>query len=141
MAVVVSNEQGEVDRFRKAGLDIIPHRKLMKDGFTDEDGKRVDVETAFKREDHPFRVVIVCAMWLTGFDVPSLSTLYLDKPLQAHTRASFRQGIYDHLLGDETGLPAGKYSIEDVDSATDAIFGFFAARPSNFEFGPHASVT
>lgn len=85
MAVVVSNEQGEIDRFRKAGLDIIPHRKLMQDGFTDAEGKRVDVETAFKREDHPFRVVIVCAMWLTGFDVPSLSTLYLDKPLQAHT--------------------------------------------------------
>jgi type I restriction enzyme R subunit len=30
-------------------------------------------------------VADVCAMWLTGFDVPSLSTLYLDKPLTAHT--------------------------------------------------------
>ncbi len=38
-----------------------------------------------RSEDHPFRVAIVCAMWLTGFDVPSLSTLYLDKPLKAHT--------------------------------------------------------
>jgi type I restriction enzyme R subunit len=84
-AVVVSEEQGEVDRFRKWDVDIKPHRKLLKDGFALADGTRIDVETAFKREDHQFRVAIVCAMWLTGFDVPSLGTLYLDKPLKAHT--------------------------------------------------------
>ena len=85
IAVVISEEQGEVDKFRKWDLDIVPHRKLMKQGFELDDGKRIDVETAFKKDDHPFRVAIVCAMWLTGFDVPSLATLYLDKPLQAHT--------------------------------------------------------
>ncbi|MDV6347763.1 type I restriction endonuclease subunit R [Nitrosomonas sp. Is35] len=85
MAVVVSEEQGEVDKFRKWGLDITPHRKLIKEGFETPDGKRLDVESAFKKEEHPFRVAIVCAMWLTGFDVPTLSTLYLDKPLKAHT--------------------------------------------------------
>ncbi len=85
MAVVVSEEQGEVAKFRNWDLDIIPHRKLIKDGFETEDGKRLDVESAFKKEEHPFRVAIVCAMWLTGFDVPNLSTLYLDKPLKAHT--------------------------------------------------------
>lgn len=111
MAVVVSDEQGEVDRFRKWGLDILPHRKLMKDGFLLEDGKRLDVETAFKREDHPFRVVFVCAMWLTGFDVPSLSTLYLDKPLQAHTlmqaiaRANrVKEGKNNGLIVDYCGI-------------------------------------
>lgn len=85
MAVVVSEEQGEVEKFRNWGLDITPHRKLLKDGFTADGAERIDPETAFKREKHPFRVAIVCAMWLTGFDVPSLSTLYLDKPLKAHT--------------------------------------------------------
>ena len=85
MAVVISEEQGEVDKFRKWDLDIIPHRKRMKEGFIGTDGKRVDIEDAFKADGHPFRIVIVCAMWLTGFDVPSLSTLYLDKPLKAHT--------------------------------------------------------
>jgi type I restriction enzyme R subunit len=84
-AVIVSEEQGEVDRFRKWGLDITPHRALIKNGFETEDGKRLDVESAFKKEEHPFRIAIVCAMWLTGFDVPSLATLYLDKPLKAHT--------------------------------------------------------
>lgn len=85
MAVVVSEEQGEVDKFRKWDLDITPHRRLIKEGFETDDGKRLDVESAFKKEDHPFRVAIVCAMWLTGFDVPTMSTLYLDKPLKAHT--------------------------------------------------------
>ncbi len=85
MAVVVSEEQGEVDKFRKWKLDITPHRKLIKDGFELADGKRIDLDEAFKKQEHPFRIAIVCAMWLTGFDVPSLSTLYLDKPLKAHT--------------------------------------------------------
>ena len=85
IAVVISEEQGEVDKFRQWGLDITSHRKLLKDGFLDEDGKQISVEDAFKKETHPFRVAILCAMWLTGFDVPSLSTLYLDKPLKAHT--------------------------------------------------------
>ncbi len=85
MAVVVSEEQNEVDKFRKWGCDIVPHRELMKKGFETADGKKIDVETAFKNPDHPFRVVFVCAMWLTGFDVECLSNLYLDKPLKAHT--------------------------------------------------------
>lgn len=85
MSVVVSEEQGEVAKFKKWDLDITPHRKLMKEGFTLADGKRINLDDAFKRDEHPFRIAIVCAMWLTGFDVPSLSVLYLDKPLKAHT--------------------------------------------------------
>ncbi len=76
--------QNEVADFMKWGFDIIPHRALMKQGFEVGD-RRVDVETAFKNPDHPFRVAVVCAMWLTGFDVESLSTLYIDKPMKAHT--------------------------------------------------------
>ncbi|MBU2766833.1 type I restriction endonuclease subunit R [Acidithiobacillus ferrivorans] len=95
MAVVVSEEQGEVDKFRKWDLDILPHRRLMKEGIDLPASMRAKPEyrnmqtmaldDAFKAEEHPLRVSIVCAMWLTGFDVPSLSTLYLDKPLKAHT--------------------------------------------------------
>ena len=96
MAVVVSEEQGEVDKFRKWDLDITPHRQLIKEGIDLPEAMRqqarssatcsgMALDDAFKEEEHPFRVAIVCAMWLTGFDVPSLSTLYLDKPLKAHT--------------------------------------------------------
>ena len=85
MVVIVSEEQGEVEKFRKWGFDITPHRRLIKHGFELPDGTRIDVDSAFKKEEHPFRIAIVCAMWLTGFDVPSLANLYLDKPLKAHT--------------------------------------------------------
>lgn len=85
-AVVVSEEQGEVERFRRLGLDITPHRRLIKDGWVvPGEPKPLSMEDAYKQADHPFRVAIVCAMWLTGFDVPTLGTLYLDKPLKAHT--------------------------------------------------------
>jgi type I restriction enzyme R subunit len=83
--IIISEAQNEVADFKKWGFDIIPHRALMKQGFETPDGKRVDVETAFKTPKHRFRVAIVCAMWLTGFDVESLSTLYIDKPMKAHT--------------------------------------------------------
>ena len=85
MAVVISEEQGEIKRFEDWGLDIVPHREKIKKGYETPDGKRIDIDDAFKNENHRLRVAIVCAMWLTGFDVPSLSTLYLDKPLKAHT--------------------------------------------------------
>ncbi len=84
LGIVISEGQNEVADFKKWGVDIIPHRALMKQGFEVGD-KRVDVESAFKNPDHPFRVAIVCAMWLTGFDVECLSTLYIDKPMKAHT--------------------------------------------------------
>lgn len=83
--IIISEAQNEVADFNKWGFNIIPHRALMKKGFEAEGGERVDVETAFKNPKHPFRMAIVCAMWLTGFDVECLSTLYIDKPMKAHT--------------------------------------------------------
>ena len=95
VAVVVSEEQGEVKKFQRWDLDVTPHRRLIKEGMDLPESmrskprfrnmQRMDLDEAFKEEEHPFRIAIVCAMWLTGFDVPSLSTLYLDKPLRAHT--------------------------------------------------------
>ena len=83
--IIISEAQNEVADFKKWGFDIIPHRARMKRGFETADGERVDVETAFKNPAHRFRVAIVCAMWMTGFDVECLSTLYIDKPMKAHT--------------------------------------------------------
>ena len=83
--IIISEAQNEVRDFKRWGFDIIPHRNRMKRGFETGDGGRMDVETAFKSPDHPFRVAIVCAMWLTGFDVECLSTLYIDKAMKAHS--------------------------------------------------------
>ena len=76
VCVVVSGEQNEVDKFRKMDLDIEVHRKKMVER---------NLEKEFKDEDNPFRFAIVCAMWITGFDAPCVSTVYLDKPIKGHT--------------------------------------------------------
>jgi type I restriction enzyme R subunit len=76
MAVVVSSSQNEVSELVKKGVDIIPHRQRM---------VKEDLDTKFKDPDDLFRLVFVCAMWMTGFDVPSCSAIYLDKPMRNHT--------------------------------------------------------
>ena len=75
MAVVVSQAQNEVADMRELGLDIARHRKRIVEE---------DLDTKFKDPQDPFRLVFVCAMWLTGFDSPSTSTVYLDKPMRNH---------------------------------------------------------
>ena len=81
MAVVISEDAGEEERFGKQGLDIKPHRKKI--NAIDENGH--DIEYRFKEPADKFQLVFVCAMWLTGFDAPTVSTMYLDKPMKDHT--------------------------------------------------------
>ena len=81
MAVVISAEAGEEEKFKGMGLDIKPHRDKL--NAVDENGH--DVEYKFKDPDDNLQLVFVCAMWLTGFDAPTVSTMYLDKPMKDHT--------------------------------------------------------
>ncbi len=78
MAVIVSPGQNEIEQMRKLGLDIEPHRRRMKES-------QPGLDERFKDVDDPLRLVFVCAMWLTGFDAPSCSTIYLDKPMRNHS--------------------------------------------------------
>jgi type I restriction enzyme R subunit len=146
--LIISEAQNEVADFKHWGFDIIPHRSVMKLGFETADGQRVDVETAFKNPKHPFRIAVVCAMWLTGFDVECLSTLYIDKPMRAHTlmqaiaRAnrvypgkdfglivdyngmlkSLREALAQYALGDDGGEAEIVAPIEErVAALADAI--------------------
>jgi len=78
MALIVSPGQNEIQQMQARGLDIVPHRKRMNESQPPLDEK-------FKDSDDALRIVFVCAMWMTGFDAPSCSTMYLDKPLRNHT--------------------------------------------------------
>ena len=78
MALIVSPGQNEIEQMKKLGLDIEPHRRRMNESQPGLDEK-------FKDTADPLRLVFVCAMWLTGFDAPSCSTVYLDKPMRNHT--------------------------------------------------------
>ncbi|MEO7940243.1 MAG: type I restriction enzyme endonuclease domain-containing protein, partial [Burkholderiaceae bacterium] len=95
MAVVVSQGQNEVDDLKKKGVDILPHRQRMLKG---------DLDERFKDPTDDLRLVFVCAMWITGFDVPTCSTIYLDKPMRAHTLMQTIARANRVAPGKESGL-------------------------------------
>ncbi len=80
MAVIISEDADEETKFTAQGLSISAHRAKMNEI---KDGR--DIEDRYKDPNDPLKLVFVCAMWLTGFDVKNLSTLYLDKPMKGHT--------------------------------------------------------
>ncbi|WP_280569791.1 type I restriction endonuclease subunit R [Chromohalobacter sp. 296-RDG] len=94
-AVVVSQGQNEVKELADKGLDIKPHRKRMVEE---------DLDEKFKDSADPLRLVFVCAMWITGFDVPSCSTIYLDKPMKNHTLMQTIARANRKYPGKEAGL-------------------------------------
>ncbi|MDD3149356.1 MAG: type I restriction endonuclease subunit R [Candidatus Gastranaerophilales bacterium] len=102
MAVVVSPTQNEAKQLKKKDVDIMPHRIRM---------NKEDLATKFKTADDKLRLVFVCAMWVTGFDCPTISTLYLDKILKDHTlmqtiaRANrISENKYNGLIVDYIGI-------------------------------------
>ncbi|PWQ93095.1 type I restriction endonuclease subunit R [Leucothrix arctica] len=113
-AVVVSHDKSDEDRFEQKGLDIKPHAKRMEG--TDKNGW--DIEDQFKAPEHELQLVFVCAMWLTGFDAPTVSTLYLDKPMKDHTlmQAIARANrVSSYTAKGLTGKPVEKKNGEVVD--------------------------
>ena len=139
MAVVISEENGEDEKFSKLGLDISKHRAKMNE-ITPEG---LDIEDRFKTPHDNLNLVFVCAMWLTGFDVKNLSTVYLDKPMKSHTlmqaiaRANrvfpgkpcgiivdyvnvfkwMRQALSDYATSDDSN----DYPAKDIDALVDLL--------------------
>lgn len=110
MAVVISQEGGDKEeeaKFREEGLDITFHRKLMDN--PDEDGR--NIEDYFKDPNNTYRIVFVTAMWMTGFDAPSVSTLYLDKPLQNHTLMQTIARANRVIEGKKNGLVVDYFGV------------------------------
>ena len=95
MAVVLSSAQNEVEEFKRRGLEILPHRQRM---------QKEDLDTRFKASDDPLRLVFVCAMWMTGFDVPTCGVVYLDKPMRNHTLMQTIARANRVYEGKENGL-------------------------------------
>lgn len=100
MAVVVSEDGNEDEKFKNEGLDFKKHRERMK--HIDENGH--DIEDNFKDPNNPLSLVFVCAMWLTGFDAPNTSTIYLDKPMKSHTLMQTIARINRVFPGKNSGL-------------------------------------
>jgi len=157
--IIISEAQNEPRDFRKWGFDIIPHRVVIKTGFQTPDGKRMAVDDAFKDPAHPFRIAIVCAMWLTGFDVECLSTLYIDKPMKTHTlmqaiaRAnrvhpgkqcgvivdyngmlkSLREALAQYALGDEEDGGDGEEIVAPIEDLLKALVDAIEAAENHLK--------
>ena len=69
---------------------------------TDEDRKKLDLQ--FKEEKSNFKIAIVVDMWITGFDVPCLDTMYCYKPLQMHTLIQTVSRVNRNYPGKDKGL-------------------------------------
>ena len=69
---------------------------------SDEDRKALDV--LYKNPDSNFKIAIVVSMWITGFDVPCLDTMYIDKPLQKHTLVQTISRVNRVYEGKDKGL-------------------------------------
>jgi len=139
MAVIISEDATEKEKFAAQGLEIEKHREKMNQ-ITVEG---TDIESRFKDPNDKLQLVFVCAMWLTGFDVPNLSTLYLDKPMKSHTLMQaiartnriypnkscglvidyvnvfkfMKQALSDYATGDENGL----YPAKDVNYLVEML--------------------
>lgn len=139
MAVIISEDVTEKEKFTAQGLEIEKHREKMNQ-ITVEG---TDIESRFKDPNDKLQLVFVCAMWLTGFDVPNLSTLYLDKPMKSHTLMQaiartnrvypskscglvidyvnvfkfMKQALSDYATGDENGL----YPAKDVNYLVEML--------------------
>lgn len=110
MSAVISQEGSEKEekaKFEAEGLNISPHRKLM--DYPDKDGR--NIEDYFKDIESTYRIVFVTAMWLTGFDAPAVSTLYLDKPLQNHTLMQTIARANRVLEGKKNGLVVDYFGV------------------------------
>src|SRR3989344_2380784 len=138
MAGVVSQSQNEIADMEEFEIDMRPLRARI---------QNEDLETKFKDPDSNLRIVFVCAMWITGFDVLNLSTLYLDKPLKNHTlmqtiaRANrVYPGKTNGLIVDYIGVfrnlqkalsiyatPEGGASIDDIIQDKEALVGMLVA--------------
>jgi type I restriction enzyme, R subunit len=107
MAVIISEDGDEKEKFKEKGLNIQFHRDRMNE--VDVNGQ--SVEDNFKEPEHPLQLVFVCAMWLTGFDAPTVSTLYLDKPMKNHTLMQTIARANRVAPGKRNGLIVDYYNV------------------------------
>lgn len=74
---------------------------------------RKTLDKQFKNNDSNFKIAIVVDMWITGFDVPSLSVMYIDKPLQKHTLIQTISRVNRVFEGKDKGLVVDYIGIKD----------------------------
>lgn len=92
-------------------------------GGVQNDKRSSDLDAAFKQDKSNFRIVIVVDMWITGFDVPSLTLLYNDKPLQKHLLIQTISRVNRKYPGKEYGTIIDYIGIRDNMRQAMKVYG------------------
>ncbi|CAA6806045.1 MAG: Type I restriction-modification system, restriction subunit R (EC [uncultured Sulfurovum sp.] len=137
----VSDEGIELSE--KEQKEILPMEKLkmvMTKGKDDEKALldrlgtkqyRKSLDTQFKNEKSNFKIAIVVDMWLTGFDVPALDTIYIDKPIQQHNLIQTISRVNRKYQNKEKGLVVDYIGIKTA--MNKALKQFSKGEEKNFE--------
>ena len=92
---------------------------------------RKDLDRQFKNKKSNFKIAIVVDMWLTGFDVPFLDTIYIDKPLQKHNLIQTISRVNRQFSGKSKGLVVDYIGIKSA--MNKALAQFSKSEETNFE--------
>lgn len=92
---------------------------------------RQQLDGQFKSPKSNFKIAIVVDMWLTGFDVPELDTIYIDKPLQKHNLIQTISRVNRKFEGKNKGLVVDYFGIRTA--MNQALAMYSKADTSNFE--------
>ena len=92
---------------------------------------RKELDRQFKNSKSNFKIAIVVDMWLTGFDVPFLDTIYIDKPIQRHNLIQTISRVNRKFEGKEKGLVVDYIGIKR--QMNQALAQYSKADSSNFE--------
>ncbi|WP_016956256.1 type I restriction endonuclease subunit R [Catenovulum agarivorans] len=92
---------------------------------------RKDLDTQFKNPASNFKIAIVVDMWLTGFDVPFLDTIYIDKPIQQHNLIQTISRVNRKFEGKNKGLVVDYIGIKD--QMNKALAQYSKGDSTNFE--------
>lgn len=92
---------------------------------------RKELDRQFKNDKSNFKIAIVVDMWLTGFDVPFLDTIYIDKPLQKHNLIQTISRVNRKFSGKHKGLVVDYIGIKTA--MNKALAQFSKSEETNFE--------
>lgn len=92
-------------------------------GGVKNDKRSAELDAAFKQEKSNFHIVIVVDMWITGFDVPSLTYMYNDKPLKKHLLIQTISRVNRKYPGKDYGLIVDYIGIRDNMREAMKIYG------------------
>lgn len=104
--------------------------KLMYDLLGTKEYRR-ELDKQFKNPESNFKIAIVVDMWLTGFDVPELDTIYIDKPLQKHNLIQTISRVNRRFEGKDKGLVVDYIGIKSRMNLALAMYS--KADKANFE--------